>query len=230
MELSSYFEPQLVQFIDTITKSTNSSRDKSSMLYEDLRRSHVCMIIALLCFTMNPQCCFIQTIVGLMCYAYGLRDKEFDLLNTMGCTCSIDHIRTHGSYWTSRHKPILQLNAKKFWRVTIDNLNFYLKFAKSLPESSSGAKKMLNLLTGQVTHQVSTEITKQKGPLRLLELVHNFIERRVHSTVSTRAKSDVKVEHFKLIPGTNENYYYDIFWHVCYTCSNTIIAFSNCTW
>ena len=70
MELSSYFEPQLVQFIDTITKSTNSSKDKSSMLYEDLRRSRVCMIIALLCFTMNPQCCFIQTIVGLMCYAY----------------------------------------------------------------------------------------------------------------------------------------------------------------
>ena len=42
MELSSYFEPQLVQFIDTITKSTNSSKDKSSMLYE----ARVRMIVA----------------------------------------------------------------------------------------------------------------------------------------------------------------------------------------
>ena len=74
--------------------------------YEDLRRSRVWMIIVLLCFTMNPQCCFMQRITGLMCYTYGLRDKGYDLLNAMGCTCSIDHIRTHGSYWDSRHKPV----------------------------------------------------------------------------------------------------------------------------
>ena len=116
MDLGSYFEPQLVEFIDTITKSTNSSKEKCLMLYEDLRCSRVRMIIASLCFefTMNPQCCFVQTIVGLMCYAYGLRDKGFDLLNTMGCTCSIDHIRSHGSYWASRHIPILHLNTKNF--------------------------------------------------------------------------------------------------------------------
>ena len=79
MDLGPYFEPQLVEFIDTITRSTNSSKEKSSMLYEDLRCSRVRMIIALLCFTMNPQCCFIQTIVGLMCYAYGLWDKGIQL-------------------------------------------------------------------------------------------------------------------------------------------------------
>ena len=226
MDLGSYFEPQLVEFIDTITRSTNSSKEKSSMLYEDLRCSRVRMIIALLCFTMNPQCCFIQTIVGLMCYAYGLRDKGFDLLNTMGCTCSIDHIRSHGSYWASRHIPILHLNTKKFWRITIDNLNFYLKFAKSLSESSSGAKKMLNLLTGQVTHQVSTEITTQRRPLRLLESVHNFMERCIHSTISTIPRNDIKVEHFKLTPGSNENYYYETFLHVCYTCAATRLSLS----
>ena len=141
MALDTYFEPQLIELIDTITRSTNSLKEKSSMLYENLRCSRVCMIIALLCFTMNHQCCFIQTIVGLMCYGYGLRDKGFVILNTMGRNCSIDHIRSHGSYWASRHIHILQLNTKKFWRITIDNLNFYLKFSKSLPESSSGAKK-----------------------------------------------------------------------------------------
>ena len=40
-----------------------------------------------------------------------------------------------------QRNPIQQLNATQFWRVMIDNLNFYLKFAKSLPESSTGVKK-----------------------------------------------------------------------------------------
>ena len=113
----------------------------------------------------------------------------------MGCTCSVDHIRAHGSYWASRHKPILQLDVKKFWRITIDNLNFYLKFAKNLSESSGGAKKMLNLLTGQVTHQISVSVddTKPKKPLRLTDMVHKFIETCVHSTVSTRSSSDISV-------------------------------------
>ena len=175
---------------------------------------------------MNPQCCFLQTIVGLLCYAYGLRDKGFDLLNAMGCTCSIDHIRVHGSYWASRHKPILQLNVEKFWRITIDNLNFYLKFAKNLSESSGGAKKMLNLLTGQVTHQVSTSVndTNQNRPLRLLELVQNSIETCVHSTVSTRSRSNVSVENFSLVPGTYESYDYEMFSQVCYTCIVTRLS------
>ena len=154
MELDKYFDPRLVQTISNITRSTNASKDKCSALYEDLRTSRIRMTIALLCFTMNPQCCFIQTLNGLMCYAYGLRDKGFELLNAVGCTCSIDHIRGHGSYWASQRKPILQLNATQFWRVTIDNLNFYLKFAKCLPESSTGVKKMLNLLTGQVSLKI----------------------------------------------------------------------------
>ena len=41
------------------------------------------MVIGLLCRTMNPQRCFIQTLIGLMCYAYGLRDKGFELLKLM---------------------------------------------------------------------------------------------------------------------------------------------------
>ena len=68
MELQAFFDPQLVHFIDTITKSTNASKETSSALYEDLHQSGIKMIIGLLCFTMNPQCCFIQTLVGLMFY------------------------------------------------------------------------------------------------------------------------------------------------------------------
>lgn len=114
------------------------------------------MIIALLCFTMNPSCCFFQTLVGLLCYAYGLRDKGFQMLNALGYSSSIDHIRAHGSFWANYHQAINELDASKFWRASIDNLNFNIKFAKNLPEGSAGAKKMFNLITRQVTHQIST--------------------------------------------------------------------------
>ena len=219
MSLESIFvEPQLTHIIDTITKYKNASKEKCSKLYEDLHytRVRMCMIVALLCFTMNPQCLFIHTLLGLVCYAYGLRDKGFELLNTMGCTCSIDHIRTHGAYWASRHKPILQLNPTGFWQITIDNLNFYLKFAKSLTESSSGAKKMLNLLTGQVTHQVSPRITKQVGPLPLLEQVHLFIANSIHTNLSSKLRSAVQIQDFNNLNGVNENYYYEMFLQVCF--------------
>lgn len=120
------------------------------------------MIIALLCFTMNPSCCFFQTLVGLLCYAYGLQDKGFEMLNALGCSSSIDHIRAHGSFWATHRQAINELDASKFWRASIDNLNFNIKFAKNLPEGSTGAKKMLNLITGQVTHQISTSSTSNK--------------------------------------------------------------------
>lgn len=218
MELGTFFDPQLIQIIDTITTSTNASKKTCSPLYADLRSSRIKMIIALLCFTMNPSCCFIQTIIGLMCYAYGLRDKGFELLNAMGCASSIDHIRAHGSYWASRHIPTLQLNAKQFWRITIDNLNFYLKFAKNLPESAAGAKKMLNLLTGQVTHQVSNTTESHVGPLTLVDLAHNFIKKSVHSTISSKIRDSVQIQDFSNQIGTNENYYFEQFIRVCYTC------------
>lgn len=61
--------------------------------------------------------------------------------------------RSHGSFWASHRQAINELDASKFWRASIDNLNLNIKFAKNLLEGSTGAKKMLNLITGQVTHQ-----------------------------------------------------------------------------
>ena len=60
-------------------------------------------------------------------YAHGLRDKGFEMLNALGCSSSIDHIRNHGSFWAKQHKSIDELDVKKPWRMTIDNLNFYMK-------------------------------------------------------------------------------------------------------
>ena len=108
------------------------------------------MAVALMAFTMNPQSCFLQTLTGLLCYAYGLRDKGFDILNVLGCTCGIDTIRKHGSYWAERRLATQELTPTNFWRLSIDNLNFKIKFAKSIGSGSAGAKKQLDLLTGQV--------------------------------------------------------------------------------
>ena len=79
---------------------------------------------------------------------------------------------------------------------------------------------MLNLLTGQVTHQVSdsTKNTKQKELLRLVELVQNFIRSCIHSSISPKLRSAVQIQDFKNGKGTNGNQYYDLFLHVCLTC------------
>ena len=73
---------------------------------------------------MDPHCCFLQTIIGLCC-AYGLRDKGFEALNAFGCLTGIDHICAHGSFCASKRSPINELDVKKLWRVSLDNLNFH---------------------------------------------------------------------------------------------------------
>ena len=92
IELDQYFDKELFALIDTITTSNNSAKHSCSLLYKDLRKARIHMQIAILCLTMNPQCCFLQTITGLLCYAYGLRDKGFEVLNSLGCCCSINHV------------------------------------------------------------------------------------------------------------------------------------------
>ena len=46
-----------------------------------------------------------------------------------------------------------EIDKKAFWRVTFDNLNFKRIFAKTFQTTGQVLGRMLNLLTGQVTHQ-----------------------------------------------------------------------------
>ena len=96
--------------------------------------------------------------VGLVCYAYGLRDLGFSILNIVGCCCSIDQIRKHGSFWAKKRSTSAELinTGTKFWRVSFDNLNYKIKYAKKL--CSSGVNKMLNLITAQVCCRQTTSI------------------------------------------------------------------------
>ena len=130
-KLGSIFNSNLVTVIDNITTLDSSKRGTHSKLYSDMRKIRIYMIISLLCYTLNPSAVFLQTLIGLFCYAYGLRDKGFEILNAFGCTCSIDHIRKHGNYWATQRNAIDELNTKQLLRVSFDNLNYKIKFRRN---------------------------------------------------------------------------------------------------
>ncbi len=61
-------------------------------------------------------------------------------------------------FWSKHRKAVAELNPKLPWRISIDNLNFKMKFAKSLSSADSQGllRKMLNLLTCQAsTHELT---------------------------------------------------------------------------
>lgn len=113
---------------------------------------HVCAIMA---NNIDPRKCFLQTLIGLACYAQGLRDKGMKLLNSFGVTSSIFHIRQHGIFWAKVRKVIKELNLLAFWRATFDNLDFRIRFAKKL-STGGHLKRMLHLLTSQVSFRHSS--------------------------------------------------------------------------
>ena len=108
------------------------------------RKVCIRMTIGISCVGMNPSAVFLQTLVGLVCYAFGLSDMGFSILNMLGCTHSIDQIGKHGSYWANNQvtSDELQTTEIMFWRVSFDNLNFKIKYVKKL--TTPGPKKMLN--------------------------------------------------------------------------------------
>lgn len=160
--MDAYFDSELVDFLDQATTSEHSLShgNQMSARFRELRMLRIRMVIGLLCFTMNPISCFFHTLIGLTCYAYGLRDRGFELLNAFGCTCSANHIREHGTFWANKRNVLDELDCTRTWCVSIDNLNFHMQYAKSLQAGSSAAKKMLNRVTGQVsTRTVETRNT-----------------------------------------------------------------------
>ena len=107
------------------------------------------MICAIMANNMDPRDTFMQTLIGLACYAQGLRDKGMKILNAFGVTCSIFHIRQHGSCWAKIRDAVKEINPHAFWRLTFDNLDFKMKFAKKI-SAGGHLKRMLHLLTSQI--------------------------------------------------------------------------------
>ena len=217
--LDTYFNPQLFDLLQEATASEHSlshAGHQYQPLYIDRRRHRVRMVIALFCNPMIPSC-FFQTLVGLICYAYGLRDKGFELLNMLGCTCSIDLIRKHGSFWANKRNAVDELDCKQPWRVSIDNLNFNIKFAKNLTAQDGRPKKMLNLLTGQV-HVTTrkTVVDSIFSKTTLGTLIHHSFAASIHSEIHTRTICEITENEFLLDLHKSENFYYNMCRESCF--------------
>ena len=75
-ELDKYFDQELMDFIDEITLSdriTTETHLSNTIKYN--RKLKCMMICSILANTMDPRACFMQTLLGLACYAQGLGDK-----------------------------------------------------------------------------------------------------------------------------------------------------------
>ena len=81
------------------------------------------MAISILCIAMNPKTIFLQTLIGLIAYACGLKDTGFNLLKMLGCCCSIDQARNHGSFGAKGRTASneLQKDNVAMWHVSFDN-------------------------------------------------------------------------------------------------------------
>lgn len=73
---------------------------------------------------MKPANSFFQTLLGVIAYLFGLRDRGFDILNAFGIMCSVDQVRKHGMLWSKKRRVADEVNKNAFWRVSFDNLNF----------------------------------------------------------------------------------------------------------
>ena len=104
------------------------------------------MVCAILANMMDGRSTFLQTLIGLICYGQGLRDKGMKFLNPFGVSCSVFHVRKHGSFWANARKAIAEISPVAFWGATFDNLDFRLKHAKKLT-CGGHLNTMFHLLT-----------------------------------------------------------------------------------
>ena len=68
-------------------------KDRTSNSNQKKQHLKLQMVIAILRNIQNKESIMMQTILGLIAYACGLRDKGFNILNKFGVICSINHIR-----------------------------------------------------------------------------------------------------------------------------------------
>ena len=120
-----YFDPELLHVLSTITTSDRASRGPSSstgQIYSHGKKLKLLMVVSILIDECHGSYrnTYLQTLLGLACYAQGLRDKGVKILNAFGVVCSIFHVRNHGSRWARLRSALAELNPIRFWRVTFD--------------------------------------------------------------------------------------------------------------
>ena len=157
--LQKYLHAPLVSFFERVL---GIAKCDSATGHQPKQRLKLQMVIALLCNIQNKSVIMMQTVVGLVAYACGLRDKGFSILNKFGVICSINHIRREASKWSDMRKCSDEIDKAAFWRISFDNLNFKRKFAKTFQTTGQVLGRILNLLTGQVSHQIQDYDSSKK--------------------------------------------------------------------
>ena len=183
-KLEQYFEPELMHIIESSTTADrvidNPNKRNTSEWNTHDRKLKAIMICSLLANLKDGRNTFLQTLLALYCYGHGLRDKGFKLLNAFGITCSIRHVRDHGARWAKARSAVTELDVKKFWRLTFDNLDFHMKYAKKVIGDSVGTlNRMLHLITSQVSFRTQLPL----------------YGRRTNTTMNI---TELKEEHFKV--------------------------------
>lgn len=92
-----------------------------------------------------------------------------------------------------------------------------MKFAKHLPESRTGANKMLNLLTCQVSHLTCNEKEEQSATT-MKEAIHKYISKHINFHITLKEKSSISCDDFSTL-SSQECYYLQHLLAVCHACT-----------
>ena len=141
---------------DLLKKATGVDNKSLSQLHSHKNNLKIQMAISILCNVHNQKANMLQTINSFVAYASGLRDRAFDMFNMLGVTCSVRHMRNYAHFWSEKREILDEINPNSFWRISFDNLNFHRKFAKTFVCGGTTSGRMLNLITGQVSHRVKS--------------------------------------------------------------------------
>ncbi len=104
-----------------------------------------------------------------------------------------------------------ELDLKKLWRVSFDNLNFKLKYSKDI-KGEGGPKRALNLLTGQVAYTQDEGSTQVNKIPSLKELTKAKLKTFVHP--QHMSKTDLHESNFQISESEND-YYHHVLIKLC---------------
>ena len=101
----------------------------------------------------NRNSLLVQNLMGLTLYTGVINETVIDILSVFGVSCSMSKINDKTKYWVKQRQAITEIDQTKMLRVSIDNLNFKRKYAKTVKTGGHVDGRMLNLITSQVTHR-----------------------------------------------------------------------------
>jgi hypothetical protein len=186
--LGQFLHSPLADFLEKILNVT----DKKNTHNTHKAQLKIQMVIGILCNVKSQKCTFVQNMVGLSLFAGGVKDKICDLLAMFGLTTTSRTVRSLIQTWSKKRDVLSELDKGSFWRFSFDNLNFLRKFANTFKLGCKVTGRMLNLLTGQVSHTFTSPVTE------------NNINSNDHHDIHESGNVTVSLDDFFVKEGTQE--------------------------